>query len=67
MVRSRRVRSVTASTRRASDRLQRSEREIAEILERFPESRAPRPRPAFDQSRSLSPVSVRVTRSMFLH
>ena len=67
MAKFRRARSVTASIRRASDRLQRIEREIAEILERFPELRAPRPRPALDQLGSLSRVSVRVIRSMFLH
>ena len=67
MVKSHRTHSVSASIRRASGRLQRIEREIAEILERFPELRAPRPQPVFDQSGSFSRVSVRVTRSMFLH
>jgi hypothetical protein len=67
MTRSRGVRSVPSSVREASDRLLRIEREIVEILQRFPELRArplppPDPRPG-----SHARLSLRVTRPALFH
>jgi hypothetical protein len=67
MARSSGVRSMPLSVRQASDRLQRIEREIVQILERFPELRArplppPHPRPG-----SIARLSLRVSRRTLLH
>jgi hypothetical protein len=67
MARTSGVRSLPSSVRRASDRLVRIEREIVEILVRFPELRAhpvppPEPRPG-----SYPRPALRVTRRALLH
>jgi hypothetical protein len=62
------ARSVPYSLRYAGDRLQRIEREIAQILERFPELRSARPLPPPDpRAGSHSRLSLRVTRRTLLH
>ena len=61
-------RSLPSFPRQAGDRLQRIEREIAQILERFPELRTARPLPPPDpRVGSHSQLSLSVTRRPFLH
>jgi len=62
------ARSLPSSVRQAGDRLQRIEREIAQILVRFPELRTARPLPPPDpRAGSHSRLSLRIARRPYLH